>query len=433
MAQFDVDQFESLGAERPYTVALQNEEGTAEPLTRLKLYKTGGKAPLSDLLPVLEALGLTVVEEVPTRLQEHEGSGRYLHDFGVLGANGWPLDLDRVGELVADTVRAVWDGRAESDSLNRLVPAAALTWRQVAMLRAYRQYRQLLGGGFTKRYVNDAFVRNWELAAQLVALFEHRLDPSRDGDAASERLEAEIVARLDEISSLDDDRILRSFLGMILATVRTNVFKHEGTLPYMSFKLRCEDVPGMPKPVPRWEIFVYSTEMEGVHLRGGFVARGGIRWSRPAGGLPHRDPGADEGADGQELRDRPHRRQGRVRAEEAAGRPCRAAGGGAPAVHRADARHARPDRQHRGRRDAPAGGRMGARPRSRRLPGGRRRQGHRPPVGHRQRGQRRVRPLAGRRLRVGRLGRLRPQGARHHRQGRVGERQAPLRRAGAAT
>ena len=111
MAQFDVDQFESLGAERPYTVALQNEEGTAEPLTRLKLYKTGGKAPLSDLLPVLEALGLTVVEEVPTRLQELEGSGRYLHDFGVLGANGWPLDLDRVGELVADTVRAVWDGQ----------------------------------------------------------------------------------------------------------------------------------------------------------------------------------------------------------------------------------------------------------------------------------------------------------------------------------
>jgi glutamate dehydrogenase len=279
MAQFDVDQFESLGAERPYTVALQNEEGTAEPLTRLKLYKTGGKAPLSDLLPVLEALGLTVVEEVPTRLQEHEGSGRYLHDFGVLGANGWPLDLDRVGELVADTVRAVWDGRAESDSLNRLVPAAALTWRQVATLRAYRQYRQLLGGGFTKRYVNDAFVRNWQLAAQLMTLFEHRLDPSRDGDAASEQLEAEIMTRLDEITSLDDDRILRSFLGMILATVRTNVFKHEGTLPYMSFKLRCEDVPGMPRPVPRWEIFVYSTEMEGVHLRGGFIARGGIRWS----------------------------------------------------------------------------------------------------------------------------------------------------------
>jgi glutamate dehydrogenase len=279
MAEFDVEQFEQLGSDRPYTVALQNEAGTAEPLTRLKLYKTGGKAPLSDLLPILEDLGLTVVEEVPTRLQEHEGSGRYLHDFGVLDAHGWPLDLERVGDLVADTVRAVWDGRAESDSLNRIVPAAALTWRQVGILRAYRQYRQVLGGAFTKRYVNDAFVRNAELARLLVQLFEARLDPGHDGDLDPAGLEADILRRLDEIASLDEDRILRSFLGMILATVRTNAFKAGGTLPYLSFKLRCEDVPGMPKPVPRWEIFVYSTEMEGAHLRGGFIARGGIRWS----------------------------------------------------------------------------------------------------------------------------------------------------------
>ena len=104
-AEFDVEQFEMLGEDRPYAVALQNEQGIAEPLTRLKLYKTGGKAPLSDLLPVLEALGLTVVEEVPTRLQEHVGDGRYLHDFGVLGPGGRPLDLDAVGDLVADTVR----------------------------------------------------------------------------------------------------------------------------------------------------------------------------------------------------------------------------------------------------------------------------------------------------------------------------------------
>jgi glutamate dehydrogenase len=279
MAEFDVEQFEMLGEDRPYVVALQNEQGTAEPLTRLKLYKTGGKAPLSDLLPVLEALGLTVVEEVPTRLHEHGGNGRYLHDFGVLGPGGWPLDLDAVGGLVADTVRAVWDGQAESDSLNRLVPTAALTWRQVAILRAYRQYRQVLGGGFTKRYINDAFVRNSHIARLLVQLFELRLAPDADGDPDSSALEAEITGLLDAVTSLDDDRILRSFFGMILATVRTNAFKSGGTLPYLSFKLSCDEVPGMPKPVPRWEIFVYSTEMEGVHLRGGFVARGGIRWS----------------------------------------------------------------------------------------------------------------------------------------------------------
>ncbi len=279
MAEFDVDQFQMLSAERPYVVALQNEQGTAEPLTRLKLYKTGGKAPLSDLLPVLEALGLTVVEEVPTRLQEHGGNGRYLHDFGVLGPGGWPLDLEKVGGLVADTVRAVWDGQAESDSLNRLVPVAGLSWRQVAILRAYRQYRQLLGGGFTKRYINDAFVRNSQIARLLLDLFERRLTPAAEGEPDSSALEAEIASMLDAVTSLDDDRILRSFFGMILATVRTNAFKAGGSLPYLAFKLRCSDVPGMPKPVPRWEIFVYSTGMEGVHLRGGFVARGGIRWS----------------------------------------------------------------------------------------------------------------------------------------------------------
>ncbi|MFI5048380.1 MAG: NAD-glutamate dehydrogenase [Gaiellales bacterium] len=280
MAKFDVAEFEKLGPDRAYVIALQNERDSVENLTRLKLYKTGGKAELGELLPMLEDLGLRIVEEVPTRLQEHEGEGRYLHDFGVYGPDGSQLDLATLGPLVADAVGAVWDGRAESDSLNRLVPVAALSWREVSILRAYRQYRQVLGGGFTKRYQNDAFVRNGTVAKHLMELFALRLDFSREpDDAGAAELEAAMVADLDAIASLDDDRILRSFLGMILATVRTNVFKGAGELPYFSFKLRCEDVPGIPKPVPRWEIFVYSPEMEGVHLRGGFVARGGIRWS----------------------------------------------------------------------------------------------------------------------------------------------------------
>jgi len=280
LARFDVTQFERLSAETPYVVALQNEIDTPDPLTRLKLYKTGGKAPLSDLLPVLEALGLTVVEEVPTRLHDDDGAGRYLHDFGVLGPGGVQLDLPRVGDLVAGTVRAVWERSAESDSLNRLVPAAALSCRQVTILRAYRQYRQLLGGSFTKRYQNDALVRNAGVSRKLVELFEARHDPERMVSVEEqERLEAGIAADLDAIASLDDDRILRGFLRLIVATVRTNAYKDGGALPYLSFKLDCPQVPGMPKPVPRWEIFVYSPTMEGVHLRGGFVARGGIRWS----------------------------------------------------------------------------------------------------------------------------------------------------------
>ncbi|MGN6379808.1 MAG: NAD-glutamate dehydrogenase domain-containing protein, partial [Gaiellales bacterium] len=279
-ALFDVTQFERLGPDRPYVIALQNERNVAEPATRLKLYKTGGKAPLTDLLPLFEQLGLTVIEEVPTRLQGDEGQGRYLHDFGVVGPDGAPLDLDRLGTLVADTVSAVWDGRAGSDWLNRLVVAGELDWRAVSILRAYREYRQLLGAQFTSRYQNDCLVRNSAISRKLLELFDRRFNPSREHDLhAVAGLEESILADLDKVASLDDDRILRGYLGLILATVRTNAYVRGGQSEHISFKFRCSDVPGMPKPVPMWEIFVFSPAMAGVHLRGGYVARGGIRWS----------------------------------------------------------------------------------------------------------------------------------------------------------
>ena len=279
-ARFDVEQFEQLGPDRPYVVALQNEHGPAEPLTRVKLYKTGGKAPLTELLPLLEQLGLTVIEEVPTRLQGNPDESRYLHDFGVLGPDGKQLDLSTYAELVSSTVGAVWDGRAGSDWLNRLVVVGGLSWQQVTVLRAYREYRQVLGAPFTSRYQNDCFVRNAPIARKLVQLFEARFDPARAGDEAAEQAIVDaITSDLDAVTSLDDDRILRGYLGMILATVRTNAYVREGRSEHLSLKLRCEDVPNMPRPVPLWEIFVYSPLMAGVHLRGGTVARGGIRWS----------------------------------------------------------------------------------------------------------------------------------------------------------
>jgi glutamate dehydrogenase len=279
-ARFDVEQFELLGPDRPYVVALQNEHGPAEPLTRVKLYKTGGKAPLTELLPLLEQLGLTVIEEVPTRLQGNPDESRYLHDFGVLGPDGKHLDLSVYAELVSSTVGAVWDGRAGSDWLNRLVVVGGLSWQQVTVLRAYREYRQVLGAPFTSRYQNDCFVRNAPIARKLVELFEARFDPARaGGDDAEQAIVDAITSDLDAVKSLDDDRILRGYLDMILATVRTNAYVREGRSEHLSLKFRCEAVPNMPRPVPLWEIFVYSPLMAGVHLRGGMVARGGIRWS----------------------------------------------------------------------------------------------------------------------------------------------------------
>jgi glutamate dehydrogenase len=276
LSLLDIAEFEKLDAGAPFSVALQNERGQEQNLTRAGLYKTGGKALLSDFLPILEHLGLTVVEEVPTRLEAEEDT--YLHDFGVLAPGGGPLDLADCGERVADAISAVWRGEFESDSLNRLVVTAGLEWQQVQVLRAYRTYRVRTGFVLGQEYRNDAFAANPRIARKLIELFELRFDPARERNPDGERgLVEEILGELDAVTSLDQDRILRAHLGLIQATVRTNAYRPGRR--YLSFKVRSGEVPDLPKPHPLYEIFVYSPEMEGIHLRGGKVARGGIRWS----------------------------------------------------------------------------------------------------------------------------------------------------------
>jgi glutamate dehydrogenase len=270
----DVELLDRLQRERePFVVGLQNEPGR----TRVALYKTGGKVELGDAMPTLEDLGLRVVEEVPTRLLGGDGE-TWVQDFGVLGPDDRPLDLAEVGERVADCIAAVRRGDTESDTLNRLVLVAGLDWRQVNILRAYRMYRQRIGSRFTQGYQNDVLAANPELTAKLVAYFELRFDPAHERDTGAEdALRDEILADLDAVSSLDHDRILRNQLGLIDATLRTNAFADDRDV--IAFKFRSGDVPAIPEPAPVFEIYVYSSAMEGIHLRGGAVARGGIRWS----------------------------------------------------------------------------------------------------------------------------------------------------------
>ncbi|MDP9297224.1 MAG: NAD-glutamate dehydrogenase [Actinomycetota bacterium] len=258
-----------------FVVGIGNES-SGERLTRVKLYKTGGKVDLSAFMPILEALGLRAVEEIPTALL---GEGKvYIHDFGVLDSRGAVLDLEHSADRVSETVAAVWRGQAESDSLNRLVVFGGLTWREVATLRAYRKYRQRVSAGFTEEYQNDAFAENAHIAALLIRLFQAKFDPA--STASPDDIEAirhQILTDLQAVASLDQDRIIRGLLGTVDATVRTNAYLPDRG--YLSIKLRSADVPDMPKPIPLVEIFVYSPEMEGIHLRGGLIARGGIRWS----------------------------------------------------------------------------------------------------------------------------------------------------------
>ena len=272
-AAHDIACFGRLAAGEGHVVSLQ-------PLgeqTRVSLYKEGEKVELSEAMPMLEDLGLRVIEELSTRLTGEEDEV-WVQEFRVLGPDGAPLDVAARGAGVAEVIAAVWRGDAESDPLNRLVVTAGLDRRQLGVLRAYRKYRQRVGSRFTEGYQNDVLVANSKLTAKLVRYFEARFDPSKERDETAETaLREEILADLEAVVSLDHDRILRNQLSLIDATLRTSAFK-EGR-GATAFKLRSADVPAMPQPAPLYEIYVYSSEMEGIHLRGGQIARGGIRWS----------------------------------------------------------------------------------------------------------------------------------------------------------
>jgi glutamate dehydrogenase len=276
LAVDDVLRLEELeDTEDGFVVGIGNE-AAGERLTRVKLYKTGGKVDLSAFMPLLESLGLRAVEEVPVQLQ---GEGKaYIHDFGVLDARGAVLDLETEAPRVVQAIGAMWRGETEVDSLNRLVTFAGLSWRQVQILRAYRRYRMRVSTRFTEEYRNDALAANPVVSARLVELFEQRFDPARErSEEREEEIRTEIVHDLQKVASLDQDQIIRSLMGTIRATVRTNAYLPDKQ--YVSFKLVSEKVPEMPKPFPLYEIFVYSPYMEAIHLRAGMVARGGIRWS----------------------------------------------------------------------------------------------------------------------------------------------------------
>ena len=267
-------------SEEELFVGLQNETGRGKApighdrLTRITVYHKSGKLNLSMMMPLLEHLGLIVVEEVPTRLKNEQGT--FIHDFGVLSANGEQLDLDEVGDRIAAGITAVLAGTAESDSLQRLLVSSGLTHDELTILRAYRSYWHLVTPAFSKGYIDNAFAAHPRIGEAIVRLFEARFGIDRDAPDAGLVVE-EILEHLDQVESLDEDRILRGFLGLVLATERTNILVPGRQS--LSLKFSSALVPDIPEPTPLFEIFVYAPSIEGVHLRGGMVARGGLRWS----------------------------------------------------------------------------------------------------------------------------------------------------------
>ncbi|MBB6421237.1 NAD-glutamate dehydrogenase [Streptomyces sp. AK010] len=274
-------------ADKDFALSLYEPVGAAPEERRFKIYRTGDAISLSAVLPVLNRLGVEVVDERPYELRCSDRSVAWIYDFGLRmprAGGGGDHFGDDARERFQDAFCATWTGKAENDGFNALVLSAGLTWRQAVVLRAYAKYLRQAASTFSQDYMEDTLRNNVHTTRLLVSLFEARMSPDRQraGHEIVDALLEEVDAALDQVASLDEDRILRSFLTVIKATLRTNFFQEAaGGKPhdYVSMKFDPQAIPDLPAPRPAFEIWVYSPRVEGVHLRFGKVARGGLRWS----------------------------------------------------------------------------------------------------------------------------------------------------------
>ena len=280
----DIRKMDALGAQGS-AFALYRPLGGPDNALGFKVYRAGSPVVLSSSLPMLERMGVLVLTEHPAHISPEGVAPVWIHDFELQAPAGQELDIDALRPLFEDAFARVMDGRVENDDFNRLVLRAALPADEIVVLRAYAKYLKQIGFALSQSAIETTLAAHAGIARQLVNLFKLRFDPARqDADnAEATRLQlAAIDDALDKVSNLNDDRVLRQLLATIQATLRTNFWRrnhHDEPRSYLSFKFDPARIPGLPEPRPMFEIFVYSTRFEGIHLRGGKVARGGLRWS----------------------------------------------------------------------------------------------------------------------------------------------------------
>ena len=274
----DVDRLEQLAEHGGAMVHLYRREGDRGGLIRCKLYSSTGVL-LSEVLPTFEHMGTRVVDERPYEIKRQGSESAWIYDFGLQCA---AEDVERVRDQFEEVFIAARRGRLEDDRLNGLVLAAALTGREIVVLRAIARYLRQARIPYSDAYMERTLLAHPDIARLIVMLFIARFDPRRVDDERAGQIGRTLEMAIDGVASLDEDRILRGFLSVVRATLRTNYFRNDESgepRSFLSFKVEPGEIGLLPRPRPKFEVFVYSPRFEAVHLRGGKVARGGIRWS----------------------------------------------------------------------------------------------------------------------------------------------------------
>ncbi len=285
VAVTDIQRMESLFAnpDLQLTLSFYLSQEPSETNLKLKIFHQDGELMLSDLVPVLENFGLRVVDEIPYPVERADGRRVYIYDFTLLYEADPDLEPAQLREIFHDAFINIWYGRAENDHYNQLILGSRLTWREVAMLRGYAKYMKQIRFGISQEYIATTLIRHPDLTETLSYLFSARFNPVRKKRAELQaRYTAKMEEGLEQVANLNEDRILRKYMELMQATLRTNFYQEDENgqrKAYISFKLDPRAIAEIPKPRPQFEIFVYSPRVEGVHLRGGKVARGGLRWS----------------------------------------------------------------------------------------------------------------------------------------------------------
>lgn len=280
----DIAQLEALNDDHKLGMLFyrSREEKEDSKYIKLKLFHKDQPIHLSDVLPMLENFGLRIIGESPYQIKAGDGSVAWILDFHMLHTAG-KLDLEKARDIFQDAFARVWQGHYEDDGFNRLVLSAGMTGRQVTILRMFAKYMRQIGTTFSQSYIESTFSKYPLISKLVVKLFYTKFEPGvKSVEKKLGALETRINAELEQVANLDDDRIIRRYVELINASLRTNFFQTDANgqdKPYISVKILPELVPEIPLPLPKFEIFVYSPRVEGVHLRGGKVARGGLRWS----------------------------------------------------------------------------------------------------------------------------------------------------------